>query len=174
MSALSLVTADGPFIDSGNTAWVIAAAALVLFMTPGLAFFYGGMVRTKSVLNMMMMSFITMGTVGTAWILWGYSEAFGPDLGGGLLGNPLAKFGLSGVFGEIYGYVPADAAAGTEAAGGIPGGAFVAFQVVFAIIAVALVSGAIADRAKFTTWTVFTVVGGTPGEIPLAHRVLAV
>ena len=59
-----------PFIDSGNTAWVLAAAALVLFMTPGLAFFYGGMVRTKSVLNMMMMSFITMGTVGTAWILW--------------------------------------------------------------------------------------------------------
>ena len=71
MSALSLATADGPFIDSGNTAWVIAAAALVLFMTPGLAFFYGGMVRTKSVLNMMMMSFITMGTVGTAWVLWG-------------------------------------------------------------------------------------------------------
>ena len=173
MSALSLVTADGPFIDSGNTAWVIAAAALVLFMTPGLAFFYGGMVRTKSVLNMMMMSFITMGTVGTAWILWGYSEAFGPDVGGGLVGNPFAKFGLSGVFGEIYGYVPADAAAGTEAAGGIPGGAFVAFQVVFAIIAVALVSGAIADRAKFTTWTVFTVVWATLVYFPVAHWVFA-
>ena len=173
MSALSLATADGPFIDSGNTAWVIAAAALVLFMTPGLAFFYGGMVRTKSVLNMMMMSFITMGTVGTAWVLWGYSEAFGPDLGGGLLGNPFAKFGLSGVFAEIYGYVPADAAAGTEAAGGIPGGAFVAFQVVFAIIAVALVSGAIADRARFTTWTVFTVVWATLVYFPVAHWVFA-
>ena len=97
MSALSLVTADTPFIDSGNTAWVLAAAALVLFMTPGLALFYGGMVRTKSVLNMMMMSFITMGTVGTAWMLWGYSETFGNDLGAGLLGNPFQHFGLSGV-----------------------------------------------------------------------------
>ena len=96
MSALTFVTADAPFTDSGNTAWVLAAAALVLFMTPGLALFYGGMVRTKSVLNMMMMSFITMGTVGTAWILWGYSEAFGNDVGGGLVGNPFEHFGLTG------------------------------------------------------------------------------
>jgi Amt family ammonium transporter len=173
MSALSIVTADGPFIDSGNTAWVLAAAALVLFMTPGLAFFYGGMVRTKSVLNMMMMSFITMGTVGTAWVLWGYSEAFGPDLGGGLIGNPFAKFGLSGVFTEIYGYVPADAATGTEAAGGIPGAAFVAFQVVFAIIAVALVSGAVADRVKFGAWTAFTLFWATLVYFPVAHWVFA-
>ena len=119
MSALTYVTADAPFTDSGNTAWVLAAAALVLFMTPGLALFYGGMVRTKSVLNMMMMSFITMGTVGTVWILWGYSETFGPDLGGGLLGNPFTHFGLSGVLDQIYGFVPADAAKGTAAAGGI-------------------------------------------------------
>ena len=173
MSALSIVTADGPFIDSGNTAWVLAAAALVLFMTPGLAFFYGGMVRTKSVLNMMMMSFITMGTVGTAWVLWGYSQAFGPDLGGGLMGNPFAKFGLSGVFTEIYGYVPANAATGAAASGGIPGAAFVAFQVVFAIIAVALVSGAIADRARFITWSVFTVVWATLVYFPVAHWVFA-
>jgi Amt family ammonium transporter len=130
--------------------------------------FYGGMVRTKSVLNMMMMSFIAMGTVGIAWVLWGYSQAFGPDIGGGLMGNPFAKFGLSGVFGEIYGYVPADAAAGTDAAGGIPGAAFVAFQVVFAIIAVA-----IADRAKFMTWTVFTVVWATLVYFPVAHWVFA-
>jgi Amt family ammonium transporter len=173
MSALSIVTADGPFIDSGNTAWVLAAAALVLFMTPGLAFFYGGMVRTKSVLNMMMMSFITMGTVGTAWILWGYSETFGADAGMGLIGNPFDKFGLSGVFGEIYGFVPADAAAGTEAAGGIPGAAFVAFQVVFAIIAVALVSGAVADRVKFGAWTVFTLLWATLVYFPVAHWVFA-
>ena len=72
MSAITFVAADTPFTDSGNTAWVLAAAALVLFMTPGLALFYGGMVRTKSVLNMMMMSFITMGTVGTVWVLWQY------------------------------------------------------------------------------------------------------
>ncbi len=173
MSALSIVTADTPFIDSGNTAWTIAAAALVLFMTPGLAFFYGGMVRTKSVLNMMMMSFITMGTVGTIWILYGYSMAFGPDLGGGLVGNPFSEFGLSGVFGQIYGYVPANAATGAAAAGGIPGGAFVAFQVVFAIIAVALVSGAIADRAKFATWTVFSILWATLVYFPAAHWVFA-
>ncbi|MEO8828442.1 ammonium transporter [Lapillicoccus sp.] len=173
MSALSVVTADTPFIDSGNTAWTIAAAALVLFMTPGLAFFYGGMVRTKSVLNMMMMSFITMGTVGTIWILWGYSESFGPDVGGGLIGNPFTHFGLTGVYNAIYGYVPANAATGAAAVGGIPGAAFVAFQVVFAIIAVALVSGAIADRAKFTTWTVFTVVWATLVYFPAAHWVFA-
>lgn len=171
MSALTFVTADTPFTDSGNTAWVLAAAALVLFMTPGLALFYGGMVRTKSVLNMMMMSFITMGTVGTVWILWGYSEAFGNDVGLGLLGNPFEHFGLKGVLDAIYGYVPASA--GAPAAGGIPGGAFVAFQVVFAIIAVALVSGAIADRAKFVTWTVFTVIWATLVYFPAAHWVFA-
>jgi Amt family ammonium transporter len=174
MSALSIVTADGPFIDSGNTAWVLAAAALVLFMTPGLAFFYGGMVRTKSVLNMMMMSFITMGTVGTAWILWGYSEAFGADVGGmGLVGNPFDKFGLSGVFSEIVGYVPANADTGAAAAGGIPAAAFVAFQVVFAIIAVALVSGAVADRVKFGAWTAFTLLWATLVYFPVAHWVFA-
>ncbi|GAA2476665.1 ammonium transporter [Terrabacter carboxydivorans] len=171
MSALTYVTAEAPFTDSGNTAWVLAAAALVLFMTPGLALFYGGMVRTKSVLNMMMMSFITMGTVGTVWILWGYSETFGNDVGGGLLGNPFEHFGLTGVLDAIYGFVPASG--GTPAAGGIPGGAFVAFQVVFAIIAVALVSGAIADRAKFVTWTVFTVIWATLVYFPAAHWVFA-
>src|SRR6476646_9605213 len=173
MSALTYVTADAPFIDSGNTAWVLAAAALVLFMTPGLALFYGSMVRTKSVLNMMMMSFITMGTIGTVWILWGYSETFVNDIAGGLLGNPCEHFGLTGVLDAIYGYVPADAATGTAAAGGIPGGAFVAFQVVFAIIAVALVSGAIADRAKFVTWTVFTVIWASLVYFPAAHWVFA-
>ena len=157
MSANTNASAAVPFTDSGNTAWVLAAAALVLFMTPGLALFYGGMVRTKSVLNMMMMSFITMGTVGTVWILWGYSETFGNDVGGGLIGNPFEHFGLSGVLSAIYG----------------PGGAFVAFQVVFAIIAVALVSGAVADRAKFTTWTAFTVVWATLVYFPAAHWVFA-
>ncbi len=183
MSAISFVTADTPIIDTGNTAWVLAAAALVLFMTPGLALFYGGMVRTKSVLNMMMMSFISMGTIGTVWLLWGYSEAFGPDLAGGLVGNPFTHFGLKGgtptsvgstsILTAIFGYVPANAATGAAASGGIPGPAFVAFQVVFAIIAVALISGAIADRAKFTTWTVFTVVWATLVYFPAAHWVFA-
>ncbi|MDQ2756057.1 MAG: ammonium transporter [Actinomycetota bacterium] len=170
MSALFLA-ADEPFTDSGNTAWVLAAAALVLFMTPGLALFYGGMVRTKSVLNMMMMSFITMGTVGVTWVLWGYSEAFGSDVGGGLLGNPFEYFGLRGVYDKILGFTPADAATGAAASGGIPAAAFVAFQVVFAIIAVALVSGAVADRAKFSAWIVFTVVWATLVYYPAAHWV---
>ncbi len=69
--------------DTGDTAWMLASSALVLLMTPGLAFFYGGLNRSKSVLNMMMMSFITMGTVGTVWVLWGYSQTFGPDVAGG-------------------------------------------------------------------------------------------
>jgi Amt family ammonium transporter len=112
-----------------------------------------------------------MGTVGTVWILWGYSETFGNDVGGGLIGSPFEHFGLKGVLDAIYGYVPATA--GTPAAGGIPGGAFVAFQVVFAIIAVALVSGAIADRAKFVTWTVFTVIWATLVYFPAAHWVFA-
>ncbi|MEO3935761.1 ammonium transporter [Dermatophilaceae bacterium Soc4.6] len=172
MSALFLA-ADEPFTDSGNTAWVLAAAALVLFMTPGLALFYGGMVRTKSVLNMMMMSFISMGTVGVTWILWGYSETFGSDVGGGLLGNPFDYFGLKDTYGKILGFVPADAAAGTPAAGGLPAAAFVAFQVVFAIIAVALISGAIADRAKFSAWIVFTIAWSTLVYYPAAHWVFA-
>jgi len=145
--------------NSGDTAWVLASAALVLFMTPGLALFYGGMVRAKSVLNMMMMSFISMATVGVVWLLWGYSEAFGADSTGGWIGDPFDHFGLHGVLTATYGT--------------IPGPAFVAFQVVFAIIAVALISGAIADRAKFSTWTVFTVVWATLVYFPAAHWVFA-
>jgi Amt family ammonium transporter len=172
MTITALATADtAPFIDTGNTAWVMTAAALVLFMTPGLAFFYGGMVRSKSVLNMMMMSIIAMGTVGTAWILWGYSESFGEDSFHGLIGNPFEHFGLHGVLTSIYGFTPASGS--TAASGGIPGPAFVAFQVVFAIIAVALVSGAIADRIKFSTWTVFTLVWATLVYFPAAHWVFA-
>ncbi|MEO7069640.1 MAG: ammonium transporter [Nostocoides sp.] len=149
-------------INSGDTAWVLAAAALVLFMTPGLAFFYGGMVRAKSVLNMMMMSFISLGTVTVMWVLYGYSEAFGNSWHG-LIGNPFQHWGLHGVMDAAYG----------PKGDMIPGPAFVAFQVVFAIIAVALVSGAIADRAKFTAWTVFTVVWATVVYFPVAHWVFS-
>ena len=83
-------------LDSGNTAFMLTAASLVLLMTPGLAFFYGGMVRGKSVLNMMMMSFGAIGVAGLIWVLYGYSGAFGADLGGGWLGNPFEFFGLQG------------------------------------------------------------------------------
>jgi ammonium transporter, Amt family len=162
----------GMTIDSGDTAWVLASAALVLLMTPGLAFFYGGMVRAKSVLNMMMMSFGSLAAIGVVWVLWGYSEAFGTSWNG-LIGNPFQHFGLSNLLSKtsIFGYVPA--AGGTPAHGGIPALAFVAFQAVFAIITVALISGAIADRAKFSTWIVFTVVWATIVYFPVANWVFS-
>jgi Amt family ammonium transporter len=149
-------------IDTGDTAWVLVSAALVLLMTPGLAFFYGGMVRAKSVLNMMMMSFIAMGTIGVLWVLFGYSMAFGNSVGGlGIIGDPLQYFGLQGLMSP-------DAAVFT-----IPALVFVAFQACFAIIAVALVSGAIADRASFAGWTLFTVLWGVLVYFPAAHWVFA-
>ena len=149
-------------ISAGDTAWVLTSAALVLLMTPGLALFYGGMVRAKGVLNMMMMSFITMGTIGVLWVLYGYSMAFGNSIGGaGILGNPFEFVGLAGLMSP-------DATAGT-----LPAMAFVAFQACFAIIAVALVSGAIADRATFKGWTLFTILWGTFVYFPAAHWVFA-
>jgi Amt family ammonium transporter len=161
-------------ISAGDTAWVLTSAALVLLMTPGLAFFYGGMVRAKGVLNMMMMSFISMGTIGVLWVLFGYSMAFGNSFGFevaasrdggstffGILGNPLDFAGLATLMSP-------DAAAGT-----LPALAFVAFQACFAIIAVALVSGAIADRASFGGWTVFTILWGVLVYFPVAGWVFA-
>ncbi len=146
-------------MDTGDTAWVMTSAALVLLMTPGLAFFYGGMVRTKSVLNMMMMSFSALGIVTVLWVIFGYSMAFGDDLGGGLVGDPSQYFGLKGL-------MSADAVFGT-----IPTLAFVGFQAVFAIITVALISGAIADRAKFGAWCVFVVIWAAVVYFPVAHWV---
>src|SRR5215211_7589365 len=90
----------GDVINTGDTAWVLASAALVLLMTPGLAFFYGGMVRSKSVLNMMMMSFSSLAIITVLWVLYGYSEAFGDDLGGGLVGDPTQFAGLKGLIGS--------------------------------------------------------------------------
>jgi Amt family ammonium transporter len=149
-------------MNSGDTAWVLASAALVLLMTPGLALFYGGMVRTKSVLNMMMMSFSSLLIITVLWVLYGYSEAFGDDLGGGLVGDPTQFAGLKGLVGS-----------GEHLVFTIPALAFVAFQLVFAIITVALISGAIADRAKFSTWLVFTVIWATLVYFPVAHWVFA-
>ena len=147
-------------INSGDTAWVLVSAALVLLMTPGVAFFYGGMVRAKSVLNMMMMSFGAMATVGVLWVLFGYSEAFGSSIGG-VIGNPLEFAGLKGLM------------APSAVSGTVPTLAFVAFQAMFAIIAVALISGAIADRTKFSTWLVFTVLWAVIVYFPIAHWVFA-
>ncbi|MBW4716672.1 ammonium transporter [Saccharothrix obliqua] len=146
-------------MDTGDTAWMLTSAALVLLMTPGLAFFYGGMVRSKGVLNMMMMSLGAMGVVGVLWVLVGYSTAFGPDIGGGLLGGPFEFFGLEGLLGP-------DARTGT-----VPTTVFAAFQAMFAIIAVALVSGAVADRARFGPWLLFAALWALVAYFPVAHWV---
>ena len=150
-------------LSAGDTAWVLTSAALVLMMTvPGLALFYGGMTRVKSVLNMMMMSFSALAVVGVLWLLFGYSMTFGDSVGGlGLVGNPLEALGLNGLMSE-------DAMSGT-----IPTLAFVAFQAAFAIIAVALISGAVADRMKFGAWIVFAVIWATVVYFPVAHWVFA-
>ena len=151
-----------PFaLDSGNTAWMLTASALVLLMTPGLAFFYGGMVRGKSVLNMMMMSFGAMGVVGVIWMLYGYSGAFGPNVLGGLIGNPLEFFGVNTITDQQS----------LMAAAGVPALVAVVFQATFAIITVALISGAVADRMKFSAWMVFAGIWATLVYIPMAHMV---
>ncbi len=147
-------------MDTGATAWVLTSASLVLLMTPGLALFYGGMVRAKSVLNMMMMSFGAAALVGVLWVLYGYSLAFGDDVGAGLLGSPTQYLGLAGLMEDT-----------TTEAGGLPAMAFVGFQAVFAILTVALISGAVADRMKFSSWMLFAGVWATLVYFPVAHWV---
>jgi Amt family ammonium transporter len=157
-------------VDTGDTAWVLISAALVLFMTPGLALFYGGMVRAKSVLNMMMMSFGALALISVLWVLYGYSMSFGDDVGGGLLGDPFEFFGLSSLIGTagLDGAFAPDNLVFT-----VPSLAFVAFQGVFAVLTVALISGAIADRARFGPWMVFAGVWATLVYFPVAHWVFA-
>jgi Amt family ammonium transporter len=150
-------------ISTGDTAWMLASSALVLLMTPGLAFFYGGMVRTKSVLNMMMMSMATVGIVSIIWVIYGFELAFGID-------------GKSPWYGAIKisdlgNQVGAVANNGGEYP--IPLLVFAAFQLMFAIITPALISGAIADRAKFVPWTIFVAIWTTVVYLPVAHWVFA-
>ena len=147
-------------IDTGDTAWVLVSAALVLLMTPGLAFFYGGMVRAKSVLNMLMMSIATMGIVGVLWVVIGYSMAFG-DSFGGFLGNPFQYAFLDGLMDP------------EKVTFTIPALVFAGFQAAFAIIAVALISGAVADRMKFSAWAVFAAVWALLVYFPAAHWVFS-
>ncbi|HET9255035.1 MAG TPA: ammonium transporter [Pseudonocardiaceae bacterium] len=158
--------------DTGDTAWMLASSALVLLMTPGLAFFYGGMVRSKGVLNMIMMSMSAMGVVGILWVLFGYSEAFGNDLGLGLLGNPAEHWGLRGLFGGTY-VGSGTTKANVPLVGTIPATVFVAFQAMFAIITVALVSGAVADRLRFGSWLAFAALWATVVYFPVAHWVFS-
>jgi ammonium transporter, Amt family len=160
-------------VDTGDTAWMLASSALVLLMTPGLAFFYGGMVRSKSVLNMIMMSFGALGVVGVLWVLYGYSVAFGNDVGGGLLGNPGEFAGLQGTFGGTYLATDGGPPVDVPLVGTIPATVFVAFQAMFAIITVALISGAIADRMKFGAWLLFAALWATVVYFPVAHWVFS-
>ncbi|MFI6045561.1 ammonium transporter [Nocardia sp. NPDC051321] len=163
--------------DTGDTAWMLASSALVLLMTPGLAFFYGGMVRSKNVLNMIMMSVSAMGLIGVLWSLYGYSTAFG-DNKFGVIGDPAQFFGLKGLIGgnSVAEVKDASGAVTTAAtniplAGTIPMSVFVAFQLMFAIITVALISGAVADRLKFGSWLLFAGIWATVVYFPVAHWV---
>ncbi len=163
----TLISAESaePTLDYASTGFLIVCASLVLLMTtPALALFYGGMSRAKSVLNMMMMSFGAAGLVGIIYVLWGYSMSFGPSDIAGLFANPLTKFGLQDTAGLVNPF-------GYEGYGWIPELAFVGFQLTFAVITVALISGAIADRVKFSTWMVFTGLWVTLCYFPIAHMV---
>jgi Amt family ammonium transporter len=152
-----------PTIDTGDTAWVLTSTALVLLMTaPGLALFYGGMVRKKNALGTIMHSFIILCVVSVIWVLWGYTLAFGPDKGGWIGG--LDWLGLAGVGGEPN----------TDYAGTIPHQAFMIFQMMFAVITPALITGAFAERMKFSALLLFVVLWSTLVYSPLAHWVWAV
>src|SRR6476469_3801791 len=140
----------------GYYAWMLVATAFVLMMTtPALALFYGGMTRSKSVLNMMMMSYVALAVVGIVFVLWGWSEgSFGDGVGNGngkLIANPFSMFGLHGVTSSNYIYV--------------------LFQLTFAVITAALISGAIADRVKLSSWIVFLPIWVTLCYFPIAHNV---
>ncbi|WP_110789133.1 ammonium transporter [Mycolicibacterium llatzerense] len=162
--------------DTGDTAWMLVSSALVLLMTPGLAFFYGGMVRRKGVLNMIMMSVSAMGVVTVLWVLFGYSMAFGNDKWS-IVGDPSQYWGLKGLIGgnSLVSHLPAGTTAAVQIplAGTIPQLVFVAFQLMFAIITVALISGAVADRLKFGGWLLFAGLWATFVYFPVAHWVFA-
>ncbi|GAA1005474.1 ammonia channel protein [Streptomyces sp. F-3] len=158
-SAAVMLAADAPRLSSANTGFMLICSALVMLMTPGLAFFYGGMVRVKSTLNMLMMSFISLGIVTVLWVLYGFSMAFGTDHGS-LIGWTSDFVGFSGI-GKT------DLWPDTT----IPVFVFAVFQLMFAVLTPALISGALADRVKFTAWTLFLVLWATVVYFPVAHWV---
>jgi len=156
-----LLAADSIKLNTGNTAWVLTSAALVLLMTPGLAFFYGGMVRSKSVLNMLMLNFICIAVVGVIWAIYGFSLAFGSSHLGGFIGGSHELFGLG----------TPDVLNGFWSSAGVPIVVFAMFQLMFAIITPALISGAVADRTKFWGWTIFIAIWVTVVYLPVANWV---
>jgi len=160
-----------PVLNTGDTAWMLVSSALVLLMIPGLALFYGGMVRQKNVLSTMMHSFVAMGIVGVQWAIIGYSLAFGPDAVGGLIGN-LSKMMLNGLItfkdgNPVYALFQNV----TTEPGSIPEYVFAMYQCMFAMITVALISGALAERIKFSAYCVFVLLWTTIVYDPLAHWV---
>ncbi|MBD2627925.1 ammonium transporter [Anabaena variabilis FACHB-164] len=162
---------SAPAPDSGDTAFMLISSALVLLMTPGLAFFYGGFVRSRNILNTLMMSFVLMAIVGVTWILWGYSLSFAPGLP--FIGG-LQWLGLNGVGLETTGYLEGLAPEEVVSyAGTIPHQAFMIYQAMFAIITPALISGAIAERMSFRAYCLFVLLWSTFIYTPLAHMVWA-
>jgi Amt family ammonium transporter len=151
-----------PKVDPADTAWILISSAMVMLMTPGLALFYGGMVRTKNVLGTIMQSFIALGLITTQWVLYGYSLAFGPDIGH-VIGS-LDWIGLRGV-----GLEPFPGYSAT-----IPHQAFMIFQMMFAVITPALITGAFAERFKFKTYLLFLLLWTTFVYDPIAHWVWGV
>ena len=145
-------------MDSGHTAWMLVATALVFFMTPGLAFFYGGLVRAKNLVNTIMMSFMSIAIVSIVWVLWGYSLAFGT--GNAFIGD-FSHLGLSGI------------SFASSEGDDIPPLLFVAFQMMFAVITPALITGAFAERFKFSTYLIFLVLWSTLVYSPITHWVWA-
>ena len=155
-------TMEETVLNTGDTAWMLISTGLVVLMIPGLALFYGGMVRVKSALNMMMMSFGALAIVFVLWIAFGFSMVFGDSVGGkGLIGDIGQFLFLNGLDNS------------TALIGTIPAAVFIAFQGVFAAITVALISGSIADRAKFGAWMVFAGIWVTLVYFPVAHWVFA-
>ncbi|MEH2228832.1 MAG: ammonium transporter [Nostoc sp.] len=164
-------TAAPPTADTGDTAFMLISAALVLLMTPGLAFFYGGFVRSRNVLNTLMMSFVLMAIVGVTWILWGYSLSFAPGLP--FIGG-LQWLGLNGVGLEVTDYLKgSNPSEVVSYAGTIPHQAFTIYQAMFAIITPALISGAIVERMSFRAYSLFVLLWSTFVYAPLAHMVWA-
>ncbi len=152
-------TPSPPKVDTGDTAWILISSALVMLMTPGLALFYGGMVRAKNVLGTIMQSFIALGVISIQWVLYGYSLAFGPDIGH-VIGS-LQWVGLQGVGLDPF----------PDYSATIPHQAFMIFQMMFAVITPALITGAFAERFKFKTYLVFIVLWATFVYDPIAHWV---
>jgi Amt family ammonium transporter len=153
-------------MDTGNAAWMLTSASLVFLMTPGVAFFYGGMVRAKAILNMLMLSAASLAVTGIVWTFWGWSIAYaGSDIGG-IFGDPATGFLLKDSMVADHGVFTA-----ATTSGAYPGSIDVAFQTTFAMITVALISGALAERIKYSTWMIFVALWITFDYAPMAHMV---